>query len=99
VLEGLGYRVEGVPDLRIELRENLFQTVNLDLCYANVLPGLWRGEPAVHFLPYGLAALDAEAERRYRAAGVRPVRVSSTPLVANSLMLCRGGLRCFAGQL
>ena len=98
VLKRLGYQVIGVPDLRIDPAENLFGTSNLDFGYCNVLPGLNRGHPAVHFLPWGVRALDRAAEKRFRKAGVVPVCVSSPP-VANALMLLSGGLRCFCGPL
>lgn len=98
-LEELGYMVIGVPDLRIDPKENLFKTVNLDFGYCNILPGLWRGQPAVYYLPWGIRALDLEAEKRFHAAGAHPVRISSNPNVANALMNLYGGLHCFCGQL
>ncbi len=98
-LEGLGYEVVGLPDLRMEMSEKLFSTVNLDFGYCNVLPGLNRGRPAVHFLPFGLTELDRTAVERYRKAGVVPVRASRNPRVANTLMSLRGGLRCFCGRV
>jgi hypothetical protein len=97
-LERLGYRVFGVPDLRIDPDENVFASVNLDFGYCNVLPGLRRGRPAAHYLPWGIPALDDAAEGRFRAAGVEPVRVG-TPAVANALMQLQGGLHCFCGKL
>ncbi|MBC8457377.1 MAG: hypothetical protein H8D67_05205, partial [Deltaproteobacteria bacterium] len=98
-LEELGYLVIGVPDLRIDPKENLFRTVNLDFSYCNVLPGLRRGRPAVYYLPWGIRALDMDAEKRFRKAGVEPVRVSSNFRIANALMKLHGGLHCFCGQL
>lgn len=98
-LEELGYAVEGVPDLRIDPKENLFATVNLDFGYCNVLPGIWRGRPAVYYLPWGLGDLDRLAEERFRAVGAHPVRLASTGDVASSLMQLLGGLHCFCGQL
>ncbi len=97
-LEQLGYRVIGVPDLRIDPRENLFGPGNLDFGYCNVLPGLCRGRPAVYYLPWGIRALDREARQRLQSAGVVPVRVSS-PRIANGLMSLCGGLHCFCGRL
>lgn len=97
-LQKLGYRVHGMPDLRIDPEQDVFRPVNLDFGYANVLPGLSRGRPAVHYLPWGIPALDREAERRLLRAGVAPVCVSSAR-VANTLMSLCGGLRCFCGQM
>jgi hypothetical protein len=97
-LEQLGYRVFGMPDLRIDASENVFASTNLDFGYCNVLPGLRHGRPAVHYLPWGIPALDRAAAARLREAGVEPVRVS-TPTVANALMLLCGGLHCFCGTL
>ena len=98
MLENLGYRVTGVPDLRIDPKENVFGASNLDFGYCNVLPGLNRGRPAVHYLPWGMRALDLEAERRFQAAGVTAVRISG-PHAANELMRLSGGLHCFCGPL
>lgn len=98
ILGNLGYRVTGMPDLRIDPKENVFGGSNLDFGYCNVLPGLNRGRPAVHYLPWGIRALDFEAERRFRAAGVAPVRVSR-PHIGNELMRLSGGLHCFCGSL
>ena len=97
-LERLGYRVVGVPDLRIDPAENVFASTNLDFGYCNVLPGLRRGRPAVHYLPWGIPVLDRAAAARFRTAGVEPVRVG-TPAVANALMRLEGGLHCVCGAL
>ncbi len=98
-LEKRGYRVFGVPDLRIEQAENVFRGTNFDFTYCNVLAGRCRSRPAVHWLPYGIPALDDAAEGRYRAAGVEPVRISRSPQLANRLMNLFGGLHCFCGTL
>ena len=97
-LERLGYRVVGMPDLRIDPAENVFASTNLDFGYCNILPGRRRGRPAVHYLPWGIPALDLAAAARFRAAGVQPVSVG-TPAVANALMRLQGGLHCFCGAL
>jgi hypothetical protein len=99
-LAGLGYRVVGVPELRTRpRRERVLGVTNLDAVYCNVLPGLNRGRPAVHYLPWGIPPLDAAAERAFRAAGTRPVRVSRTPELANAMMQRAAGLRCFCGAM
>ena len=99
-LAGLGYRVVGVPELRTRPhRETVLALSPRDLVYCNVLPGLNRGRPAVHYLPWGIPALDAEAARRLRAAGVRPVRVASTAVLATAMMDRAAGLRCFCGAM
>ncbi len=98
-LRGLGYRVVGIPDLALRPRANAFGALNLDFGYCNVLPGLNRGRPAVHYLPWGIRALDQRAEACFRAAGVAPVRVSDDPALANTLTQMAAGLRCFCGPL
>ena len=98
-LEGLGYRVVGVPDLHLLGKDGALGATRLDFSYCNVLPGLRRGRPSVHYLPWGVQALDREAEARFRTAGVDPVRVSTDPGVADALMQLCAGLRCFCGSL
>ncbi len=98
-LESLGYRVVGMPDVRVDPKENVFRRVNLDFSYCNVLPGLHQARPAVHYLRWGIAALDASAEKQFRAAGVEPIAVSPRGRLANELMTLQGGLRCACGPL
>jgi hypothetical protein len=98
-LEHLGYRVVGVPDLRLLGKDGALGATRLDLSYCNVLPGLRRGRPSVHYLPWGIRALDREAEARFRSAGVDPVRVTADPVIADSLMQAAAGLHCFCGPL
>ena len=93
-----GYGVVGVPDLRIDPRMDVFRRVNLDFGFCNVLPGLHRGRPAVYHFVSGVRALDADAARRMRLAGVRPVPVS-TAEVASALMQLQGALHCCCGSL
>jgi hypothetical protein len=97
-LANRGYDVIGVPDLRIDPKMDVFRRVNLDFGFCNVLPGLRRGRPSVHFFRSGIAALDADAARRMQLASVDPVPVS-TPDVASALMLLSGGLHCCCGTL
>jgi hypothetical protein len=97
-LESVGYRVFGLPSVSIDPMENVFASINLDFGYCNVLPGLHRGTPAVHYLPWGIRALDAAAAARMRSAGVKPVRISRAA-IANALMRLQGGLHCFCGPL
>ncbi len=95
-----GYRVVGVPELRTrEGRDPGVGLRPLDLVYCNVLPGLHRGRPAVHYLPWGIPALDAAAEQCFRAAGARPVRVTGAPDLARAMMQRAAGLRCFCGTM
>jgi hypothetical protein len=99
-LASRGYRVVGVPELRTRpRRETVLGLSPLDLVYCNVLPGLNRGRRAVHYLPWGIPALDAEAERGMRAAGAAPVRVARTPDLATAMMERVAGLRCFCGAM
>ncbi len=89
----------GLPDLRMPHKDGVLGETRLDLTYCNVLPGLRAGRPSVHYLPWGIPALDRAAEARYRAAGVEPVRVSTDPGVAGALMQLDAGLHCFCGPL
>jgi hypothetical protein len=98
-LEHAGYRVIGVPNLRVGRTSDVFGLENLSFGYCNVLPGQWRGRPAVHYLPFGIDALDRAAEARFRAAGCEPVAVSRNPRLANELMRQNGGLRCACGSI
>ncbi len=99
-LADCGYRVVGVPELRTrDERDTLLSLASVDLIYCNVLPGMNRGRPAVHYLPWGIPALDAAAERCFRAAGVLPVRLARTPHLANAMIQRAAGLRCFCGAM
>ena len=97
-LSAAGYRAIGVPDLRVDPRMNVFGRVNLDFGYCNVLPGLWRGRPAVHHFVSGVRRLDADAARCMRLAGIEPVAVS-TPDTASALRLLQGALHCCCGSM
>jgi hypothetical protein len=93
-----GYSVVGVPDLRIDPRMDVYRRVNLDFGFCNVLTGVHRGRPAVYHFVSGVRALDADAARRMRLAGVQPVPVS-TAEVASVLMQLQGALHCCCGSL
>jgi hypothetical protein len=93
-----GYSVVGVPDLRIDPRMNVYGRVNLDFGFCNVLPGLHRGRPGVYHFVSGVRTLDADAGRRLRLAGVRPVPVANAE-VASVLMQLQGALHCCCGSL
>ena len=93
-----GYRIVGVPDLRIDPAMDVFQRVSLDFGYCNVLPGLQKKRPAVAHFVSGVRALDADASRCMRRAGVTPIAVSS-PEVASALRLLQGGLHCCCGPM
>jgi len=99
ILEELGYEVVGMPDLRVSPRDNVFGLENLHFSYCNVLPALHRGRPAVHYLPWGIAALDRDARRQLEAAGVVPIPITRRALLANRLMMFSGGLHCVCGPL
>jgi hypothetical protein len=98
-LERSGYRVVGVPDLRLPGKDSALGATRLDFSYCNVLPGLHAGRPAVHYLPWGIRALDREAEARFRAAGVLPVAASPNPGIASALMQLSAGLHCVCGPM
>jgi hypothetical protein len=93
-----GYRVVGMPDLRIDPKMDVFQRVNLDFGFCNVLAGTYGKRPAVYHFLSGVRAIDDDAARRIKLAGVTPVPVS-TPDVASALMLLEGGLHCCCGSL
>ena len=93
-----GYQVIGVPDLRIDPKMDVFQRVNLDFGFCNVLPGLRGRKAAVYHFVSGVRALDADASKRIRHAGVEPVAVA-TAEVASALMQLQGGLHCCCGSL
>ena len=93
-----GYRVVGMPDLRIDPKMDVFQRVNLDFGFCNVLAGLHGKRPAVYHFQSGVRSLDEDAARRIQLAGVKPVPVSN-PEVASALMLLQGGLHCCCGSL
>jgi hypothetical protein len=97
-LEEHGYRVTGVPDLRIDPKMDVFRRVNLDFGFCNVIPGLRARRPAVYHFVSGVRRLDADASARMRLAGVESVVVSNAE-VASALMLLQGGLHCCCGSL
>ncbi len=98
-LERLGYEVRLLPELRIDTERARVGLGNLDLSYANALPALHRGRPAIHYLPWGIPALDALAARQWRAAGVLPVPIADFPPLAHAMMDLAAGLHCFVGPL
>jgi hypothetical protein len=93
-----GYRVIGMPDLRIDPQMDVFQRVSLDFGFCNVLPGLRSKRPAVAHFVSGVRTLDRDASRRMRLAGVDSVPVSR-PDVASALRLLQGGLHCCCGVM
>jgi hypothetical protein len=97
-LEEHGYRVTGMPDLRIDPRMDVFRRVNLDFGFCNVISGLRANRPAVHHFVSGVRRLDADAATQMRLAGVEPV-VCCNAEVASALMLRHGGLHCCCGSL
>jgi len=97
-LAALGYRVTRVPQLQTRgTLEGLGGVPGQDFVYCNVLPGLNRGRESVHYTPWGVPRLDAAAERAFRSAGVRPVRVTRSGYLAAAMMDQAAGLRCFCG--
>ena len=93
-----GYRVIGMPDLRVAPEMDIFQRVSLDFGFCNVLPGARGGRAAVAYFVSGVPALDADAARRFRLAGVEPVPVCAAE-VASALRLLQGALHCCCGSL
>jgi hypothetical protein len=99
-LASRGYRVIRVPQLQTRgTQEGPGGLPGWDFVYCNVLPGLNRGRPAVHYTPWEIPRLDAAAARALRSARVRPVRISRTAYLASAMMERAAGLRCFCGTL
>lgn len=99
-LASRGYRVLRVPQLQTRsTQEGPGGSLARDLVYCNVLPGLNRGRPALHYTPWEVPRLDAAAVRVFRSAGVRPVPISRTAYLASAMMDRAAGLRCFCGTL
>jgi len=100
VLIARGYRVVRVPQLQTRgTEEGPGGLPGQDFVYCNVLPGLNRGRPAVHYVPWGIPRLDAAARQSFLDAGVHPVRISRTAYLASAMMERAAGLRCFCGTL
>ncbi len=98
-LERLGYRVIGLPELRVDSERRTVGLGNMDFTSCNALPASRRGRPAVFYLPWGIRALDALAARQWRAAGVQPVALSAFAPLAHGMMELAAGLHCFVGPL
>ncbi len=98
-LERLGYRVVGLPELRVDSTRRLAGLGNMDFTFCNALPARHRGRPAVHFLPWGIPALDRLAVRQWRRAGVTPVPLSKFAPLAHGMMELAAGLHCFVGAV
>jgi hypothetical protein len=99
-LSSRGYRVIRVPQLQTRgTQEGPGGLPGWDFVYCNVLPGLNRGRPAVHYTPWKIPPLDAAAAQAFRRAGVRPVPISRTAYLASAMMERAAGLRCFCGTL
>ena len=98
-LERLGYRVVGVPELRLERSHHVVGVDPLDATYCNALPALHRGRPALYYVPWGVPALDAAAERAMKRAGVLPVALTTSAPLARGMMRLSAGLHCFCGPL
>jgi len=58
-----------------------------------------RGRPAVHYVAWGIPALDAVAARAIATAGAVPVAVARSPRLAHAMMRRAAGLRCFCGAM
>jgi hypothetical protein len=98
-LERLGYRVIAIPELRVEPARILAGIGNMDFGYCNVLPASHRGRSAVYYLPWGIPALDALAERQWRRAGAVPVPITKFSSLAHGMMHLAAGLHCFVGPV
>lgn len=98
-LERMGYRVIGLPELRVDDKRRTVGLGNMDFTYCNALPASRRGRPAVYYLPWGIPALDTLAERQWRDAGVEPVALSGFAPLAHGMMELAAGLHCFVGPL
>ena len=63
-----GYRVIGVPDLRVDPKMDVFRRVNLDFGFCNVLTGLSGNRPAVYHFISGVRVLGVEGDLVHAAA-------------------------------
>lgn len=98
-LERLGYRVVGLPELRVDADRRVAGLGNMDFTFCNALPALRRGVASVFHLPWGIPALDTLAERQWRRAGVQPVALSTFAPIAHGMMELAAGLHCFVGTV
>jgi hypothetical protein len=98
-LERLGYRVIGIPELRVEPVRSLAGVGNLDFGFCNVLPASHRGRPGVYYLPWGIPALDRAAAAQWRRAGVQPIPITKFSSLAHGMMALAAGLHCFVGPV
>ena len=98
-LERLGYRVVGIPELRVDPSRSLAGVGNMDFGFCNVLPAMHRRHAAVYYLPWGIPALDQLAERQWRSVGVTPVALTTFAPLAHGMMGLAAGLHCFVGPL
>ena len=98
-LTDLGYKVIGLPDLKIDPFNNVYKNINYNFGYCNVLPGLHNSYPAVYYLPWGIKAMDSYVDDILIKEGIKPIRVSKSYTLANDLMMLFGGLRCACGSV
>lgn len=98
-LERAGYRVVGLPELRVDSTRRVAGLGNMDFAYCNALPALHRDRPSLLFLPWGIPALDGLAVRQWRRAGVTPVPLTDFAPLAHGMMELAAGLHCFVGAV
>ena len=100
VLTERGYQVVRVPQPQTRgADEGPAGFPGQDFVYCNLLPGLNRGRPAIHYTPWGVARLDRAAVRAFKAAGVHPVPVGRDTYLPVAMMDRAAGLRCFCGTM
>ena len=98
-LDELGYRVVGIPDLRLMDEGNHLGRTNTRFNYCNVLSGAIGGRPSVLLFSYGLADLDRAGFDVYRKLGVEPIAVGPDEVTSAELMALGGGIHCFTSRL
>lgn len=98
-LSEMGYRVRGIPDLRLMDERNHLGRVNTRFNYCNVLPGALEGRASVILFSYGVPDLDDAAFRVYGELGVEPVVLADDGITAGEVLALGGGVHCLASRL
>lgn len=96
-LEALGYRVVGMPDLRMPEGARALTSANTHFSYCNVVACACRGRPTVYYLPWGIRSIDEAAREQYARAGVTAIPAVRGGELANHFMQLDGGLHCLCG--
>ena len=99
ILTNLGYRVVGVPDLRLMDERNHLGRVNTRFNYCNVLPGALESRPSAVLFSYGIEGLDEAVFQILRRLGVDPLPLSPDGVTPGELLSLGGGVHCLCSRL